>query len=100
MCQRIPITMLIVYLIAGLLLVQPALAEERGLTLITETAEEGFELAIALSRKGVTSTQTDKEVLHRLREHYANDADALIEVSHVIAVHFRTVAKANNYWRE
>jgi hypothetical protein len=48
---------------------------------------------------GVTRTQTDREVLHALRPEYANDATALIAVSHVVAVHFQTVAAANDYWR-
>ena len=33
-------------------------------TLITETPQEGFELAVTLARKGVSTTQPDKEVLH------------------------------------
>ncbi len=70
------------------------------LTLITDTPEEGFDLAVELSRKGVTRTQPDTDVLHTLREHYARDADALIAASHVIAVHYQTIAEANNYWRE
>lgn len=70
------------------------------LSLITETPEEGFQLAIQLARKGVSSTQTDKEVLFMLRDVYSKDPDALIASSHVIAVHFQTVAAANNYWRK
>lgn len=68
-------------------------------TLITETPQEGFELAITLSRRGVKYTQPDTEVLHRLRPEYANDADALTAASHVIALNFQTVAAANDYWR-
>jgi hypothetical protein len=30
---------------------------------------------------------------------YANDADALIASSQVIAIHYQTVAAANNYWK-
>ena len=36
-------------------------------TLITDTPQQGFELAITLSRKGVRYTQPDPEVLHKLR---------------------------------
>jgi hypothetical protein len=68
-------------------------------TLITATPQEGFELAIALSRRGVKYTQPDVETLHKLRPEYANSADALTAASHVIAVNFQTVAAANNYWR-
>jgi hypothetical protein len=93
--------------VVGLVLLQPhpsaaagsATFDSQGLSLITETPEEGFALAISLARKGVTETQQDREVLHALRPGYSHDADALIAVSHVIAVHFQTIAAANAYWR-
>ena len=73
---------------------------EQWLTsLITATPQEGFELAITLSRRGVKSTQPDTEVLHSLRPVYANDADSLTAASQVIALNFQTVAAANDYWR-
>ena len=69
-------------------------------TLITNTPQEGFELAITLSRRGVRYTQPDTEVLHKLRPAYANDADSLTAASHVIAINFQTIAAANDYWRK
>lgn len=69
-------------------------------TLITDTPQEGFELAITLSRRGVKYTQPDADVLHKLRPVYANDADALTAASQVIAINFQTVAAANDYWRK
>lgn len=69
-------------------------------TLITETPEEGFALAVKLSQKGVSTTQTDANVRKVLRPAYANDPNSLIAVSHVIATHYQTVAAANNYWRK
>lgn len=69
-------------------------------SLITATAQEGFELAITLSRRGVKYTQPDGDVLHKLRPEYANDADSLVAASHVVATNFQTVAAANNYWRK
>lgn len=69
------------------------------LSLITDTPEEGFQLAITLARKGVTSTQPNRDVLFMLRDVYANDPDALIASSQVIAIHFQTISAANNYWR-
>ncbi len=69
-------------------------------SLITATPQEGFELAIALSRRGVKYTQPDVEVLKKLRPEYANSADSLSLASHVVATNFQTVAAANNYWRE
>lgn len=68
-------------------------------TLITQTPQEGFELAITLSRKGVGYIQKDEEVKERLRKDYANNADSLTRASQVVAINFQTVAAANNYWR-
>lgn len=68
-------------------------------SLKTATPQEGFELAITLARKGVGYTQTSAEVREQLRDSYANNADSLTMASHVIAVHFQTVAAANDYWK-
>lgn len=68
-------------------------------SLITDTPQEGFELAITLSRRGVKYTQPDPAVLHQLRPVYANDANSLTAASQVIAINFQTVAAANNYWK-
>ena len=69
-------------------------------TLITDTPQAGFELAMHLSRLAVKFTQPDAEIRTRLRESYANSADSLTMVSGVVAQHFQTVAAANNYWRD
>lgn len=69
-------------------------------SLITKTPQEGFELAITLSRKGVGYIQKDEEVKKVLREGYANNADSLTMASQVVAINFQTVAAANNYWRD
>ena len=68
-------------------------------SLQTDTPQEGFELAILLSRRGVKYTQPDMEVLKKLRPGYANDAESLTAASQVIAINFQTVAAANNYWK-
>ncbi|NLZ16691.1 MAG: peroxidase [Desulfobulbaceae bacterium] len=68
-------------------------------SLITSTPQEGFELAITLSRRGVKYTQPDTDVLKKLRSAYANSAEGLTAASQVIAINFQTVAAANNYWR-
>ena len=70
------------------------------LSLLTDTPEEGFDLAVRLSRMGVSRTQPDREVLQSLRPAYDQNAQSLIAASHVVAVHFQTVAAANNYWRD
>lgn len=68
-------------------------------TLITSTPQEGYELAITMSRKGVGYVQSDPKIKEKLREVYANNADSLTFASQVIAINFQTVAAANNYWR-
>ena len=68
-------------------------------SLITDTPQEGFELSLKLARKGVAYTQTSPEIRERLRPEYAENADSLTAASHVVAVHFQTVAQANNYWK-
>ncbi len=68
-------------------------------TLITKTPEEGYDLAILLSRMGVKKTQPDDEARKRMRPIYENDPDSLTHASQVIALNFQTVAAANNYWR-
>lgn len=69
-------------------------------TLITDTPDEGYQLAIKLSRLAVRFTQQDPQVRERLRPAYAEDADSLTMVSQVVAINFQTVAAANDYWRK
>lgn len=68
-------------------------------SLQTATAQEGYELALKLSRMGVKYTQPSAEARDRMRPQYAEDAGALIASSQVVAINFQTVAAANNYWR-
>lgn len=68
-------------------------------SLLTATPQEGFELAITLSRRGVKYTQPDTDVLKKLRAEYAESADGLTAASQVVAINFQTVSAANNYWR-
>jgi hypothetical protein len=69
-------------------------------TLKTATPQEGYELAVKMARVAIKMTQPDADVRDRLRPVYAEDADALIASSQVVATHFATVAAANLYWRE
>ncbi|WP_254367907.1 hexameric tyrosine-coordinated heme protein [Paracoccus sp. Z118] len=78
----------------------PASAEAWLPSLITDTPEAGFDLAITMARKAVTTTQTERTNLHALRPAYAHDPDSLIQVSGVVARYFATIAEANDYWRE
>ncbi|MGB0938199.1 MAG: hexameric tyrosine-coordinated heme protein [Colwellia sp.] len=69
-------------------------------SLITENAQQGYELAIKLSRMGIKYTQPSDEIRTKLRPDYGENADSLIASSQVIAINFQTVSAANNYWRE
>jgi hypothetical protein len=68
-------------------------------TLITANAEEGRQLAMKLARLIVKATQPDDDVRKRLRDVYSNDAGFLLQVCHVTAIEFATIAAANGYWR-
>ena len=69
-------------------------------SLITDTTQAGFELAITMSRRAVKYTQPDAAIREKLRPVYSNNADSLIAASQVVAINFQTVAAANNYWRK
>lgn len=69
-------------------------------TLKTATPEEGYELAVKMARVAVKMTQPDADMRDKLRPDYAENADSLIAVSHVVATNFATVAAANGYWRD
>lgn len=68
-------------------------------SLITSTPQDGYDLAVKMSRVAVKLTQPDAEMRDKLRPGYADDADSLIAVSQVVATNFATVAAANSYWR-
>lgn len=75
------------------------MAEQWLANLQTDTAQEGYELAIKLSRMGIKYTQPDDDVRAQLRSVYGKDATNLIASSQVIATHFQTISAANNYWK-
>ena len=68
-------------------------------SLITNTPQEWFELAIKLSRKWVQYTWPDIEVLNKFKSDYDDNTDSITAASQVIATNFQTVAAANNYRR-
>lgn len=69
-------------------------------SLITETPQEGRELALKMARKTIAAIQTDPEVRTKLRDDYAQDTRQLISSAEVVAIEFQTIAQANNYWRD
>ena len=68
-------------------------------TLKTATPEEGYDLAIKLSRMAVKKTLPDDAARAKMRPDYASNADSLTAVSQVVAVNFQTIAQPNDYWR-
>ena len=68
-------------------------------SLITNTPEEGRQLAVKMARLIIKITQPDPEMREKLRPDYAEDAGMLIAVGQVVATEFATIAAANNYWR-
>lgn len=69
-------------------------------SLITETPEQGRELALAIARKTIGAIQPDASARQVLRAGYATNAEALVAAGHVVAIEFATIAAANNYWRD
>ncbi len=69
-------------------------------SLITETPEEGRQLALKLARLIIKLTQPDEEKRKQLRDVYGNDAMMLIAIGQTVATEFATIAAANNYWKE
>lgn len=81
------------------LLSPTAFAEQWLTTLETATPQEGYELAIKLSRMAVKYTQPSAEKRTAVRAEYEIDADNLIAASQTVATNYQTVAAANNYWK-
>lgn len=69
-------------------------------SLLTETPEEGRQLAVKMARLIIKLTQPDEEKRKLLRDVYGNDAMMLIAVGQTVATEFATIAAANNYWRK
>lgn len=46
---------------------------------------------------GIMKNQPDDGARTKMRADYADNADSLIASSQVIAIHYHTIAKANNY---
>ena len=70
-----------------------------GGTLITDTPEEGRQLAMLIARHTIHNIQPNLNVLKRGRKLYSENPDSLIAASQVVAIEFQTIAAANNYWK-
>ncbi|MCX4187486.1 hexameric tyrosine-coordinated heme protein [Methylophaga sp. OBS4] len=69
-------------------------------SLITETPYEGRQLAIKIVRKTIGSIQTDSAAKHRVRAKYAEEPLLLMNAAELVAIEFKTIAIANDYWRD
>jgi Hexameric tyrosine-coordinated heme protein (HTHP) len=68
-------------------------------TLSTNTPQEGFELAVKLSRLAVMVAQSYDNDSQRARSMQRDGASQLAGAAHVIALNFQTIAAANDWWR-
>jgi hypothetical protein len=68
-------------------------------TLNTSTPQEGFELAVKLSRLGMMVSQSHNDAGKGSRPVHRHDRAQLIAAAHVIALNFQTIAAANEWWR-
>lgn len=66
-------------------------------TLLVESPEKKFDLAVKVSKMAIETNQPDVELLEKLSNKYAVNADSLTATSHVIALNFQTIVAANNY---
>ena len=72
------------------------LARVPGGTLITDTPEEGRELAFKMEENLLRSMNADPDA-HTLGR---MNAQILIAAIQAVAIDFQTIAAANNYWRK
>ena len=51
-------------------------------------------------RKTIGTIQTDAAAKHRVRAKYAEDPALLMDAAELVAIEFKTIAIANDYWRK
>lgn len=68
-------------------------------SLITKTPLEGRMLAITIVRKTIGAIQRDPEIKMAVRKKYEDDPQLLMYAAELVAIEFKTIAIANNYWR-
>ena len=87
-------------------LAQPGLAADMAATdedympsLITDTPLEGRKLAIKIVRKTIGTIQRSPKIKHAVRREYQDDPMLLMYATELVAMEFKTIAIANDYWR-
>jgi hypothetical protein len=84
--------------------IQIALAVEEGKnddympSLVTKTPFEGRMLAIKIVRKTIGTIQRDPNIKKEVRMKYQDDPELLMRAAELVAIEFKTIAIANNYW--
>jgi len=68
-------------------------------SLITKTPLEGRNLAIKIVRKTIGTIQRDPEIKRAVRKKYQDNPQLLMYAAELVAIEFKTIAIANNYWR-
>ncbi|MCW9015141.1 MAG: hexameric tyrosine-coordinated heme protein [Gammaproteobacteria bacterium] len=68
-------------------------------SLITKTPLEGRMLAITMVRKTIGTIQRDPVIKQAVRQKYQDDPQLLMYSAELVAIEFKTIAIANNYWR-
>jgi len=68
-------------------------------SLITSTPLEGRMLAMTIVRKTIGTIQRNPEIKHAVRKQYQDDPQLLMQAAELVAIEFKTIAIANNYWR-
>ena len=68
-------------------------------TLNTNDPQEGFELAVKLSRLAMMVSRSYEDNGTGTRSIQRDDPPQLIQAAHVIALNFQTIAAANDWWR-
>jgi|SRR5690606_13219474 len=69
-------------------------------SLITDTPLQGRMLAITMVRKTIGAIQQDGDIKKAVRKEYQDDAALLMRAAELVAFEFKTIAEANNYWRD
>ena len=102
MPHMLKISVLLSFLIVFLLQIAGAAEAEDGKdympSLITETPLEGRMLAIKIVRKTIGTIQTNPTIKQEVRKKYQDDPQLLMMAAELVAIEFKTIAIANNYW--
>ena len=68
-------------------------------SLLTKTPLQGRILAMTIVRKTIGTIQRNPEIKKAVRKIYEIDPQLLMYSAELVAIEFKTIAIANNYWR-